>query len=80
MGFVVKYTLDWILSEFDVRCLSVRILSVAILSGVRILTEFFKKVCPVSICPAGQEQDNGVRILMSISLTFSATRLMYSPL
>ena len=44
-----------------VRCLSVRILSVSILSGVRILSGFSKKLCPLSVCPAGQGQDRAVR-------------------
>ena len=80
----------WILSGFTVRCLSVRILSVSILSGVRILSgflekrlsgvclsglclsrfcpvsgfcpDFWKKLCPLSVCPAGQGQDRAVRI------------------
>ena len=44
-----------------VRCLSVRILSVSILSGVRILSGFSKKLCPLSVCPAGQGRDRAVR-------------------
>ena len=36
---------------FFVRCLSVRIFSVVFLSGVRILSGFSKKICPVSVCP-----------------------------
>jgi len=44
-----------------VRCLSVRILSVSILSAVRILSGIFEKCCPLSVCPAGQERDRAVR-------------------
>ena len=63
-----------ILSEFVVRYLSVRILYVAILSGVRILSRFSEKVCPVSVCPAGQGHDRGVRIFtVAVHLTLIST-------
>ena len=43
-----------------IRCLSVRILSASILSGVQILSGI-QKNCPLSVCPAGQRQDRAVR-------------------
>ena len=45
----------------DVRCLSIRILSISILSAIRILSGIFEKRCPLSVCPAGQERDRAVR-------------------
>ena len=54
-----------ILSEFVVRCLSVRILSVAILSGIRILSRFSEKVC------------GGVRIFtVAVHLTLVVTLIL----
>ena len=46
----------WILSGFSVKCLSVRILSVSILSAVRVLSGFLKKLCPLSLCPTRTRQ------------------------
>ena len=45
----------------SVRCLdSVRILSVSILSAVRVLSGFLEKTLS-AVCPAGQGQDRAVR-------------------
>ena len=46
-----------------VRILSISILSFSILSGVRILSGFSKKLCPLSVCPAGQGQDRAGRTI-----------------
>ena len=45
--------------ENRVRCLSVRIFPVSILSAVRIMD----KSCPLSVCPAGQGRDRAIRTL-----------------
>ena len=62
--------LDFLSGVLILYGFAVRISSVAILSGVRIVSRFFKKVYPVSVCPAGQGQDKGVRIFtVAVHLT-----------